>query len=251
MKRNKDSTPVQKKESKAVKEFSRFAHQYNHYNMIQTEVAKELVEQLPKNDYETIVDIGCGSGEIYKNIERCGHSFKEYIALDYSSEMLSLHPTTEKIIKIQADFNSIETYRHFDESSKSILLSSSALQWSKDLDFTIKQLSKRFEKAYFTIFTSGTFKALHQVAKIDSPIYTKQALQEILERYYDASFKTRVYRLDFENVREMFQYIKKSGVSGGEKQLSYKQTKHLMQSYPLTYLEFEVLFMEGISKKDS
>ena len=240
---------MQKKESKAVTEFSRFAHQYNRYNMIQAEVAKALVAQLPMDDYTTIVDIGCGSGEVYKNIERCGHHFKEYIALDSSKEMLALHPSAQNIIKSQADFNVSETYSHLHTDSKSMLLSSSALQWSKELDFTIKQLSEKCGKAYFAIFTSETFKTLHQIAKIDSPIYTEQKLREVLERYYDASFKTRVYRLDFENVREMFQYIKKSGVSGGEKQLSYKQTKHLMQSYPLKYLEFEVLFMEGVSKK--
>lgn len=45
----------------------------------------------------------------------------------------------------------------------------------------------------------------------------------------------------------MFKYIKKSGVSGGEKQLSYKETKQLMHTYPLSYLEFEVLFVEGTS----
>lgn len=242
---------MHKKESKAVKEFSRFAHQYNRYNMIQAEVAKALVAQLPMDDYATIVDIGCGSGEVYKNIERCGHHFNEYIALDSSKEMLKLHPSAQNIIKFQADFNTLETYSRFHTDSKSILLSSSALQWSKELDFTIKQLSQKCEKAYFAIFTSGTFKTLHQIAKIDSPIYTLLELQEVLKKYYDASFKTRVYRLDFENVRDMFQYIKKSGVSGGEKQLSYKQTKYLMKNYPLKYLEFEVLFMEGISKKDS
>lgn len=241
---------MHKKESKAVKEFSRFAHQYDQYNMIQAEVAKALIAQLPRDDYTTIVDIGCGSGEVYKNIERCGHHFKEYIALDSSKEMLALHPSAPNIIKFQADFNVSETYSYLHTDSKSILLSSSALQWSKELDFTIKQLSTKCKKAYFAIFTSGTFKTLHQIDQIDSPIYTQEELQEVLERYYDASFKTRVYRLDFENVREMFQYIKKSGVSGGEKQLSYKQTKHLMQSYPLKYLEFEVLFMDGISKKD-
>jgi len=242
---------VQKKESKAVKEFSRFAHQYNRYNMIQVEVAKALVAQLPMDDYTTIVDIGCGSGEVYKNIERCGHNFKEYIALDSSPEMLDLHPSTEKIVKLRANFNVADTYIYFNASSDKILLSSSSLQWSKDLDFTIKHLSEKFEKAYFAIFTSGTFKTLHQVAKIHSPIYTQQELQEVLEKYYTASFQTKVYKLDFENVRDMFQYIKKSGVSGGEKQLSYKQTKHLIQNYPLKYLEFEVLFMQGVSKKDS
>ena len=242
---------MQKKASSAMKEFSRFAHQYNHYNMIQTEVAKTLVEALPLGSYSTIIDMGCGSGEVYKNIIRCGHHFETFIALDASKEMLSLHPDSENIMKLQADFNMPDTYSRFDADTKSVLLSSSALQWSKDIDFTISQLSSKCKRAYFAIFTSGTFKTLHQVANIDSPIYTQKELQEVLENYYDATFKTMVYRLDFSSVRDMFKYIKKSGVSGGDKQLSYKQTKYLMEHYPLKYLEFEVLFMDGISKKFS
>jgi malonyl-CoA O-methyltransferase len=45
----------------------------------------------------------------------------------------------------------------------------------------------------------------------------------------------------------MFKYIKKSGVSGGEKRLGYKEMKVLMELYPLNYLEFEVLFVEATS----
>ena len=46
----------------------------------------------------------------------------------------------------------------------------------------------------------------------------------------------------------MLKYIKRSGVSGGVKPLSYKQTKNLLDSYPLEYLEFEVLFLRVTNK---
>ncbi len=72
-------------------------------------------------------------------------------------------------------------------------------------------------------------------------------MRETIEKYYHAEFELKEYRLYFETVREMFNYIKKSGVSGGEKQLTYKQTKQLMKTYPLDYLEFEVLFVEATS----
>jgi malonyl-CoA O-methyltransferase len=46
----------------------------------------------------------------------------------------------------------------------------------------------------------------------------------------------------------MLNYIKKSGVSGGEKKLTYKQVKNLIKNYPLDYLEFEVLFVDATSR---
>ncbi len=240
--RNKEK-PV----SKVVKEFSRFANQYSTYNIIQVKVAKRLVKQLPLDRYPTIIDLGCGSGEVYKNIEKNHISFEQFIALDSSQEMLKIHPSAKKLKKVCSDFNKVKIFDTFTLGQRDIVLSSSALQWSKDLDLTLSQLSTKVSKAYFAIFTSGTFKTLHQVANINSPIYSERELKETIGKYYDASFKTCKYRLNFDSVRDMFNYIKKSGVSGGEKKLSYKQMRHLMKAYPLDYLEFEVLFVKADS----
>jgi len=233
--------------SNAIQEFSRFAHEYDTYNVIQAEVAKSLVEQLPSSHYTTLIDIGCGSGEVYKNLEKNNVSFDHLIALDSSQEMLKIHPSSKKIEKRCADFNNLQTFENISLAPESLVLSSSALQWSKDLDFTLSEISKKSSNAYFAIFTSNTFKTLHETAKITSPIYSASVLREAIEKYYHAVFELKEYRLSFESIREMFNYIKKSGVSGGEKQLTYKQTKQLMKTYPLDYLEFEVLFVKATS----
>jgi malonyl-CoA O-methyltransferase len=233
--------------SNAIEEFSRYAHEYNTYNVIQAEVATTLVESLPSRHFSTIIDMGCGSGEIYKNLVKHAHSFDHFIALDSSQEMLEIHPSDKSIEKICADFNKSETFEQFTLPSGSLFLSSSALQWSRDLDFTLREIAKKTTDAYFTIFTSNTFQTLHQTAQITSPIYSAQKLQSTIKKYFDAAFELREYKLHFKSVREMFNYIKKSGVSGGEKQLSYKDTKALMENYPLDYLEFEVLFVKAKS----
>ena len=233
--------------SNVIQEFSRFAHEYDSYNVIQAEVAKALVEQLPSSHYTTLIDIGCGSGEVYKNLEKHHLSFDRLLVLDSSPEMLEIHPSSKKIKKICADFNKHQTFENLSFAPENLILSSSALQWSKDLDFTLSEISKKSSHAYFSIFTSNTFKTLHETAQITSPIYSESVLRETIEKYYHATFEVKKYKLHFESVREMFNYIKKSGVSGGEKQLTYKQTKQLMKSYPLDYLEFEVLFVKATS----
>ncbi len=243
------SNSKEKLKTKVLKEFSRFANEYDKYNIIQAEVAKRLVSYIPLKPYSTIIDIGCGSGEVYKNIQKGRYSFEHFIALDYSEEMLDIHPFDKRVIKICADFNTSSIFENLSLDEDMILLSSSALQWSKDLDFTLYQLSHNAPKAYFAIFTSSTFKTLHQIAGIESPIYGSNRLKEVINRYYNASFTIDNYSLHFDSIRDMFRYIKKSGVSGGEKRLSYKEIKSLMQKYPLDYLEFEVLFVEATSKE--
>ncbi|MBA1420671.1 MAG: methyltransferase [Epsilonproteobacteria bacterium] len=234
--------------SNAMNEFSRFAHQYDQHNMIQAEVAKRLISGLSTNHYRNIIDLGCGSGAVYHNIQEQKISYDTFMALDSSKEMLAIHPNDEKIQKIHADFNTPEAYQHVSlKKEEATLFSASALQWSKDLDFVFSHLASLAREAHFAIFTSGTFHTLHLTAGIESPIYTKEQLQEVIECYYKATFTLQSYRLEFKTVRDMFRYIKKSGVSGGEKQLSYKQVKKLMEIYPLDYLEFEVLFVEATS----
>ena len=238
------------KVSNSIKQFSRFAHVYNSYNSIQSKVAKELIDDMPLSAYECIIDLGCGSGEVYKNIKSRNMSFKQFIAIDSSVEMLKFHPTEDNIIKLCIDFDDpIDTKNFFCKLKESTLVSSSSLQWSNDLDFTLQQLAQKSLKAYFAIFTSNTFKTLHRTANIKSPIYSEEVLKETIKRYYNAQFKIKEYRLEFKAVRDMFNYIKKSGVSGGEKLLSFRQTKQLMNEYPLEYLEFEVLFVKATSLK--
>jgi malonyl-CoA O-methyltransferase len=233
--------------SNVIQEFSRFAYEYDTYNVIQAEVAKSLVAQLPDKHYSLLIDIGCGSGEIYKNLKKNNIIFDHLIALDSSQEMLEIHPTSKHIEKRCADFNKLQTFEGLLPDPESLVLSSSALQWSQDLDFTLSEISKKSPHAYFAIFTSNTFKTLHETAQVTSPIHHEEILRDTIEKYYRAAFELKKYKLHFDNVRAMFNYIKKSGVSGGERQLTYKQTKKLMKNYPLDYLEFEVLFVKATS----
>jgi len=232
--------------SNVTKQFSRFAHQYNTHNIIQAKVAKTLVELLPLDGYESILDIGCGSGEVFKNLIQHKIDFKSFTAFDSSMPMLALHPNKKSVVKVCADFNDIDFLDTLPDFSYDIILSSSALQWSKDLTLTIAKTSTLSRRFHAAIFTSGTFKTLHQIADIPSPIYSAEILQKEILKYYDkVSFALHHYTLSFNSNREMFQYIKKSGVSSGEKRLTYKQTKQLMKIYPLNYLEFEVLFVSS------
>ena len=232
--------------SNVLKEFSRFAQQYNEYNAIQVKVAQTLVSKIAQNKYDNILDLGCGSGAVYENLKLSNIDFNSITVLDSSSSMLELHPSGESIMKICNNFNNKDFLSSLPESDYDIVLSSSALQWSEDLAFTLKKIATLSTTANFAIFTSGTFKTLHKVADISSPIYSSEYLQkEILKVYNDVKFELHSYTLEFNSVLEMFRYIKKSGVSSGEKKLSFKETKRLMKSYPLKYLEFEVLFVEA------
>jgi malonyl-CoA O-methyltransferase len=230
-----------------IKEFSRFANSYETLNLVQKDVAKELILLLDRKEYRDILDIGSGTGAIYRELLNQNISFKEFIALDFSENMLKLHPSSFNIKRLCLDFNSKESFEKL--SKYDLVISSSALQWSLDLDFTLREISYLSDNFYFAIFTSNTFRSLHKIANIKSPIYSKDEIFNILNRYYTPTNSyTKEYKLYFNDVFGMLRYIKRSGVSGGKRQLSIKDIKRVVKKYPLDYLEFEVLFVRANPK---
>ncbi len=216
-----------------LQQFQRFAAQYGRYNIIQKQVAKELVQKLPFRP-KKILDLGCGDGAVYNNIT---WEIEEYIACDSSEAMLALHPE-KKVKPLCASFDSLNLSPYKDH----FCLSSSALQWSRDLEAVFAKLSSMH--CALSLFTSGTFQSLHACAGSASPIYAKEQIVEFAKRYFP-EYETEVkqYRLGFASTLEMLRYIKRSGVSGGKKQLSYSSVKCLLDDYEKDYLEFEVVFI--------
>lgn len=234
---------------KVVSAFSRFAHEYNKYNVIQKEVAEKLSLFLNKNSYEHILDIGAGDGAMYDNICKKGIQFSDFVALDFSKEMLHLHEGDIKVKKVCLNFNEDDISEYFMKNSFDLVVSSSALQWSSDLTQLLKRLSLLSNDFIFSFFTANTFKTLHHTIDIKSPILSREEILDSLDKVFHYELELVSYKLDFDTVHNMLRYIKKSGVGGGVKQLSYRQIKFLMKEYPLDYLEFEVLFVRVTGKK--
>ncbi len=232
-----------------VKEFSRFAYEYDKYNVIQKEVAKRLTSYVPKEFYNKILDLGAGDGAIFNAFSHRDIKFNEFVAFDFSEEMLRIHPEDKRIKKICMDFNQPHSFSMFKNNEFDLIISSSALQWSSNLLSLLTTIAPLSRQHYFSFFTANTFRTLHKTANITSPIYTRDELIESLDKVFHYEMELVEYTLDFTSVYEMLKYIKRSGVSGGVGQLGYKQTKHLLENYPLGYLEFEVMFVKVIEKK--
>lgn len=123
------------------------------------------------------------------------------------------------------------------------ILSSSALQWAENLDEVFGQIKLLNASVALAIFTANTFASLFKTAGLKPLLSSKEELDALQKKYFDVNFEVVTYKMEFESVREMFRYIKRSGVSGSRNVLSYKDMKKLMNEYPHNYLEFEVAFI--------
>ena len=210
-------------------QFSKYAKSYSQTNVIQKEIIQKYTDFI---NNKSILDLGCGNGSLLEFTTP-----KNYIGIDFSKEMLDLNPNPNTFC---FDFNTDECWNFIKHQNFEMFVSFSALQWAKNLDFifeNIKNLNKPF---LITLFTSNTFKTIHEITNLTSPIHSKETILKA-SKMLNPKIETLSHKLYFKEKLEMFRYIKKSGVSGGEKKLSYKQIKNLIENYPLNYLEFETI----------
>lgn len=225
--------------SSACHEFSRYAAEYGSRNVIQRLVADKLIVSTPDHP-KSILDLGCGNGTLFSLID---WEIERFVGVDFSASMLSHHPSSHNVELILGNFNDpalFETLRdkHFDR-----IYSASALQWADDFERVMQSLASLNTPMSLAIFTAGTFKTLHECAGVTPLLRSSDEVISIAKKHLDARFEVLHTTLEFDSVREMFRYIKRSGVSGGRRVLDFSQTKRLMETYPLNYLEFEVVFI--------
>ncbi|MGE4397139.1 MAG: methyltransferase domain-containing protein [Sulfurimonas sp.] len=224
---------------KISSEFSKYALEYNSYNVIQKKVIEKLLSHV-KHKPKNILDLGCGSGNLCRAID---WDYEHFTGVDFAEGMLKLHPRSQKIELIYADFNDDALFKSKLTYIYDFIFSASALQWADDLQRVFDNIKGLNAPVALAIFTSNTFKTINKTASIGSILRSADEVCELAKRYFDAKSEVVNYRLEFESTRDMFRYIKKSGVSGSRKILNYKESKKLLREYPLSYLEFEVTFI--------
>jgi malonyl-CoA O-methyltransferase len=225
-------------------QFSKHANEYNDFNIIQQLAAKALVRDITDKP-KKILEIGCGSGQVYKYIK---WDIEKYFAVDFSSSMCELHPKGKNIEICCFDFDSDAFSDFLEDKYFDLVISSSAMQWSKNLDKLIYKISKTTNNINAVLFTSNTFKTIQELTNSKSPILSLEEIKEAFSKHFDCDFEVHNYNLEFENKKDLFDYIKNSGVSGGNSSLDFKTAKKLFKEYKLNYLEFEVIFVKTISK---
>ena len=142
-----------------IKEFSRFANSYDAHTIIQKEVAKELTCKI-QNSPKKILDLGCGSGAVCKELL---FEYELFVGVDNSAQMCKLHPQSENIKLINCDFESEDFFLHVrDDAPFDLIVSSSALQWSKEIEKVLQFCQKLSSNILFAIFTAGTFRSIYE-----------------------------------------------------------------------------------------
>lgn len=226
---------------RVCEEFSRYAAVYGSYNVIQAKAAQKLIDDTPDRP-RLLLDLGCGNGTLYGRID---WEIESFVGVDFSESMLSHHPRSANVSLILGDFNDPALFERLRREPYDRIYSASALQWAEDLDAVFESIASLNAPVSLAIFTSGTFKTLHETAGVSPLLRSADEVCDLARSRFGVECEAVRYTLGFDSVREMLRYIKRSGVSGGRRLLDYAAMKKLIETYPLDYLEFEVVFIRS------
>jgi malonyl-CoA O-methyltransferase len=218
-------------------QFTRYAKDYDDNNIIQRIVSKAIVREIT-NEPKKILELGCGSGQIFREIN---WKFDSYKAIDFSHKMCEIHPKSDNLTVKCFDFDSSSFREEIQNDTYDLIISSSALQWSKNISLLLEAILPKTKHFKGVLFTSNTFKEIYEITEQEKSILSLEEIQKVFS-LYGATFEVVEYKLYFENKKELFDYIKNSGVSG-ENKLTFKEAKKLYKNYNLDYLSFEVVFV--------
>ena len=223
-----------------VKEFSRRAHTYDENTPVQQDVARYLLSKLDSKP-KTILDLGCGSGAVFRAID---WEVSRFTGVDSSYEMCKRHPSASYVHLINNDFDVPAVWSQLN-APYDMIVSSSALQWSQNIEQVLRHISLTCNEVALAVFTDKTFHSIYDVSGLKTFLPNAQALATLCEKYFTCKHEVKTFQLFFEDNLSLFRYIKASGVSGGEKKLTVSQARALIKNYPHRYLEFEVIFIWG------
>lgn len=193
---------------------------------------KQFIKHINTKNCNTILDIGCGTGNISLNIKK---KFKKIYALDYSSQMLKIYLQNAK----NKNISNINTYlKSWDEEFKDvpkcdIVIASRAMQGLDDIEkYLLKIDSFTKKRAYVTYKTNKSFfdKKLYKVLDIKkepSPDYIY-----ILNILYNLDINANLNFIEAENNKNTQSFEKyKESIEWELGKLNKTQEKNLKKYY--------------------
>ena len=206
------------------KNFSRFAEHYDSYAGIQNLTAAKLIGQLTFREYNSILDIGCGTGNYTLMLQNKFPS-AAITAMDISEQMIEV--ARQKLQKTKVDFLTADAETAQLENSFELITSNACFQWFDDLEQTLAKYKNRLTDdgtILFSMFGPSTYCQLRQVLEhfddscdtISSTAFIgRDKLEEILKKQFaKVSVTQQTHKETYPSLWQLLNTIKYTGTRG-------------------------------------
>lgn len=194
------------------KRFAKNLSTYNENARIQEQMSEKLLSFADKNEYENILEIGCGTGLLtQKTFEK--FLFKNYIANDIVEDC------SKYIQSISPEINFIcddaENFIKNDKKKYDLILSNAVFQWIENFEEFIFELINKLNTGgslLFSTFGTENFREIYHVLGKTLPYKSVKDYQEIFKTQ-NFIIEEEIRILAFKSSKDILKHIKNTGVN--------------------------------------
>ena len=209
-------------ENLVITRFKKSLATYEDNAPIQKQMAKNLISMIDSNKpYESILEIGCGSGFLTKE---CTNQLKyvKYTANDIIKECEKYILKYDSNIKfLYGDFQNLNLQEEYD-----LIVSNAVFQWFKSPDKILNKLSRHLSSKGVIAITSFGEKNFYELKEIFNIEIEYPKFKNII--------KDETIEVEFKTLKELLTHIKLTGVNAIK---NYTLTKGKLKELENKYIE--------------
>ena len=208
------------------KRFSKSLNTYDDNAIVQKQMAEKLVDFLPKKEFNSILEIGCATGLLTKQIKE-KLSYKTFCANDIVTESENY---VKKIIPqatfIAGDIETINLDKKYD-----LIISNACLQWCNNIEETILKLKNSLNVGgvlAVSVFGKENIQEINEIFEFSPKTVDIEKLPKntlVVEETINMFFDTPI---------EVLKHIKLTGANAVKEM---KMTKSLLKDFEEKYYE--------------
>lgn len=225
-------------------QFEKSLETYNQNAIVQEIMAKKMVLELKnwQKDFETILELGCGSGLLTKKLQE-NLSFKSYFANDLVEKSKNY---ITKIIP-DAKFYIGNALKIKPSLKMDLIISNAMFQWFKNLEKISSHCENLLNKdgiLAFSTFSPDNFKEIRALTGLSLEYKTCDEIINVFSKNFQILHKEEfIYTMKFSNPLELLAHIKKTGVNSlASQHWTFKDVKEFCDNYKNKYPEITLTY---------
>lgn len=215
--------------------FEKYHNEYNDRAVVQKKMAEKLISFLKENEFDKVLEIGCGTGFLTQCFIK-KKSFNEFYANDITDISKRY---IESMIK-EANFITGDAEKTDLPANINLVMSNAMLQWSQDFPGMILKIKDCLIKNgifLFSTFGTDNFKEIRELTGVGLKYYSVKEITNFLKPHFEIiraeEQKEKIYFFSF---KEILSHIKHTGVnSTSSVPITISQLKKLEREYESTF----------------